>query len=54
MVSENNDAAWEREYRAVVVDLRLGSGYVERVWVGTTAGWRMVVASTVPSQAGRP
>ena len=35
---ESGSAAYEREYRAVIVGLRQGSGYIERVWVQNDGG----------------
>ena len=38
MAADHGGAAWGREYRAVIVGLRQGSGYIERVWVQNDGG----------------
>jgi hypothetical protein len=38
MTPDQGSTSPEREYRAVIVGLRQGSGYIERVWVQNDGG----------------
>ncbi len=38
MTPDHGTAAWEREYRAVIVGLRPGAGTIERIWVQNDGG----------------
>src|SRR5690349_6301513 len=38
MAADQGTATWDLEYRAVIVGLRQGSGYIERVWVQNDGG----------------
>ena len=38
MASDHGTAAWERQYRAVIIGLRQGSGFIERIWVQNDGG----------------